>query len=33
MILEIILLDFQEDIINDEMKRIWGESPSKRDNV
>ena len=33
MILEIILLDFQEDIINDAMKNIWGDAPSNWDNV
>ena len=27
------LSDFQDDIINEEMKRIWGEAPSNWDNV
>ena len=25
--------DFQDDIVNEEMKRIWGEAPSNWDNV
>ena len=27
------LSDFQDDIINEEMKRIWGTAPSNWDNV
>ena len=27
------LSDFQDDIINEEMKRIWGVAPSNWDNV
>jgi hypothetical protein len=27
------LSDFQDDIINEEMKRIWGTGPSNWDNV
>ena len=27
------LSDFQDDIVNEEMKRIWGEAPSNWDNV
>lgn len=27
------LYDFQDDIINEEMKRIWGVAPSNWDNV
>jgi hypothetical protein len=33
MNLEFILLDFDEDIINDEMEKIWGEAPSNWDNI
>jgi hypothetical protein len=27
------LTDFHDDIVNEEMKRIWGEAPSAWDNV
>ena len=27
------LSDFQDDIVNEEMKRIWGQAPSNWDNV
>jgi hypothetical protein len=27
------LSDFQDDIVNEEMKRIWGKAPSNWDNV
>ena len=27
------LSDFQDDIVNEEMKRIWGVAPSNWDNV
>ena len=27
------LSDFQDDIVNEEMKRIWGVTPSNWDNV
>jgi hypothetical protein len=27
------LSDFQDDIVNEEMKRIWGTTPSNWDNV
>lgn len=27
------LSDFQDDIVNEEMKRIWGTAPSNWDNV